>query len=360
MTDAAAPADRLVIHDLQASHLAGAIDEAMPRADFASAFAADVRRGLTAMPKRLPPKYFYDELGSLLFEAVCLTPEYYVTRAEDEIFAAHAGDIVCRAVGEGGGNVTASLALLELGSGSATKTARLIEAILLRQNELHYRSIDISAPVLERAARVLLQSYPSLHITAYAADYQTALRTLAASPSDAGASPALTLALFLGSNIGNFTRAEAVEFLRDLRGVLKTGDALLVGADLRKNSAVLEAAYDDALGITAAFNLNLLVRINRELGGDFQLDYFRHVAIYNDAEGLIEMHIASTRKQIVRLARLDLAIGFAADEHIHTENSYKYDLAELDCLAASAGFVREHTWFDRAERFSSNLFRAVE
>jgi dimethylhistidine N-methyltransferase len=223
---------------------------------------------------------------------------------------------------------------------------------------LHYSPVDISVSALERSASVLLQTYPTLRITAYAADYQTALRTLA---QNTGAKPHAerTLALFLGSNIGNFTRTEAVSFLRDLRGVLRADDALLIGADLRKDTNTLEAAYDDALGITAAFNLNLLVRMNRELGADFNLDSFRHIAVYREDEGRMEMHIESTGAQSVRLAALNLTIEFSSGERIHTENSYKYNLDELDQLAAYTGFARTETWFDEAHQFSSNLFRAV-
>lgn len=353
--------DRLVMHNLQSVEDANARRALEPLTD--STFAADVRRGLTAPAKHLPPKYFYDELGSQLFEAICLTPEYYITRAEDEILAHHADEIMRCAALDGSKfdsreSETASLSLLELGSGSGTKTRRIIEAALRRQPALHYSPVDISVSALERSASVLLQTYPSLRITGYAADYHTALRTLA-QDTEAKLHEERTLALFLGSNIGNFTRAEAADFLRDLRGVLEADDALLIGADLRKDREVLEAAYDDALGITAAFNLNLLVRMNRELGANFHVEFFRHVAAYSEEEGRVEMYIESRRSQCVRLAALDLAIEFAAGERIHTENSYKYDLGELDRLATSTGFVRDETWFDEARRFSSNLFRAA-
>lgn len=332
--------------------------------DLRAAFAADVTRGLQAQPKRLFPKYFYDELGSLLFAAICLLPEYYVTRAEDEILTRHAHEIVAMA-----GH--AQLTLLELGSGSATKTRRLIEALLARQTQLIYRPIDISAAALETSARVLLQSYPSLQVEAYASDYDTALAHLRreAASTSAGATDeqaqanldrAHTLALFLGSNVGNFDRAEAEQFLRSLRAVLHAGDALLLGADLKKDPAQLVAAYDDALGVTAAFNLNLLARLNREFDADFDPRAFQHVALYNEAHGRIELYLESRRAQVVRLPALDLTINFAAGERLHTENSHKYDLAELDELAASTGFTRTRTWLDAAQQFSSNLFIATE
>jgi len=335
--------------------------------DARALFAADVRRGLSTQPKQLCPKYFYDELGSLLFDAICLLPKYYLTRAEHEILTRHADEIIA-AVGSD------QITLLELGSGSAVKTRHLIEAILKRQTQLRYRPIDISAAALETSARVLLQSYPSLRIEAYASDYDTALahlhgKKLWARKREAdgqtttmhGAAPAdaRTLALFLGSNIGNFDRAEAEAFLRRLRDVLRTGDALLLGADLKKDPARLVAAYDDALGITAAFNLNLLARLNREFAADFDPRAFRHVALYNETHGRIELYLESRRAQVVHLPALSLEIAFAADERMHTENSYKYDLTELDELAARTDFARTRTWTDEAGQFSSNLLVAV-
>ena len=317
------------------------------RQETAGAFARDVCAGLRASPKRLLPKYFYDELGSQLFEAICLLPEYYLTRAENEILARHS-DEIADAVG---GTETA---LLELGSGSATKTRRIIEALLRRQAGLVYIPVDISASALEESARVLLQSYPALQIDAYASDYHTALPHLRERlPRDARA-----LVLFLGSNIGNFDREEALAFLRALRRVLRTNDALLLGADLKKDSALLEAAYDDALGVTAAFNLNLLARINREFEADFNLRAFKHVAVYNREAGRIEIYIESLVAQEVRVRALDLRISFDACERLHTENSYKYDGAELARLAARSGFRLAHTWLDSGEQFSSNLLLA--
>jgi dimethylhistidine N-methyltransferase len=313
-------------------------------------FAEDVRRGLTSRPKTLPPKYFYDELGSHLFDAICLLPEYYLTRAEAEIFARRAAEIVEAATSGAGVGVT----LVELGSGSASKTRRIIEALLERQKRLTYVPVDISDAALEASAHALLGDYEHLRVSAYAADYDTALPRLPPELEDGGRA----LVLFLGSNVGNFDRAEARDFLRRLRGVLRAGDRLLLGADLKKDGAVLEAAYDDALGVTAAFNLNLLARINRELGANFSLRDFRHVALYDEAEGRVEMHLESRREQTVSVGALGLEVPFRAGERIHTENSYKYSLEELSALAADAGFGRAHTWLDAGGRFSSNLFVA--
>lgn len=308
-------------------------------------FAEDVRKGLAAYPKRFLPKYFYDELGSQLFEAICLLPEYYLTRAENEILARYADEIAAAVDGE--------KTLVEMGSGSASKTRLIIEALLRSQPELLFMPVDISATALESSSRILLQSYPQLRIEAFAADYFAGLAELGKKPRRR------TLALFLGSNISNFDPDEALRFLQALRSVLNKGDALLLGADLKKDRAVLEAAYNDALGVTSAFNLNVLARINRELGSTFDLHAFRHRAFFNEAAGRIEIYIESLFKQTVRIAKLDLEVQFDAGELIHTENSYKYDRAGMDKLAAATGFECTRTWFDSQERFSSNLLLAV-
>lgn len=306
--------------------------------------AEDVRKGLSAQPKRFLPKYFYDELGSQLFEAICLLPEYYLTRAENEILERYADEIVAAIDGQ--------KTLVEMGSGSASKTRLIIEALLRRQSELLFMPVDISATALESSSRILLQSYPRLTIEAYAADYFAGLAELGKK------SRARTLALFLGSNISNFDLEEALRFLRAMRSVLQKGDALLLGADLKKDPAVLEAAYNDALGVTSAFNLNVLARINRELGGTFDLRAFRHRAYYNETVGRIEIYIESLANQQVRIEKLNLTVEFAEGELIHTENSYKYDKAGIEKLAAATDFKLSRTWLDSQERFSSNLLLA--
>lgn len=327
-----APDQRLFIHNLvKRDPLAGLAD--------------DVRRGLAAHPKRFLPKYFYDELGSQLFEAICLLPEYYLTRAENEILERYAGEIAA--------SVDGHITLVEMGSGSASKTRLIIEALLRRQQQLLFMPVDISASALESSSRILLQSYPGLTIEAYAADYFAGLAELGKKPRKR------TLALFLGSNISNFDLEEALRFLRALRSVLNKGDALLLGVDLKKDPAILEAAYNDALGVTSAFNLNVLARINRELGGTFDLHAFQHRAFYNEEIGRIEIFIESLVNQRVRIEKLDLEVEFAAGELIHTENSYKYDLAGITRLATNTGFERARTWLDSQERFSSNLLLAA-
>jgi L-histidine N-alpha-methyltransferase len=311
----------------------------------AGSFAEDVRRGLTSTPKVLHPKYFYDALGSRLFEAICELPEYYLTRTEAEIFAAHAGEIASALDGR--------LRLVELGSGDAQKTRLLIEAVLARQDELDYLPIDISRSAIELSGDRLLLAYPELRVTAYVAEYQAALRSLRCEPLPPGVTR--TLVLFLGSTIGNLDPAERTELLRDVRALLRPGDGLLLGTDLKKEEEVLLAAYDDALGVTSAFNLNLLVRINRELGGQIDLATFRHRARYDRQKGRIEMHLESRRDQIVSLRGLGLDIGFAAGETIHTESSYKFDREQIADLAARTGFELRRTWTDGDRRFGSHL-----
>jgi dimethylhistidine N-methyltransferase len=307
--------------------------------------AEDVRRGLSTQPKRFLPKYFYDQLGSQLFEAICLLPEYYLTRAENEILDRYADEIVAAVDGD--------ITLIEMGSGSASKTRLLIEALLRKQAELLFIPVDISASALDSSSRILLQSYPQLRVEAYAADYFAGLTELAKKQRGR------TLALFLGSNISNFDPEEALKFLRALRQVLLSGDALLLGADLKKDKATLEAAYNDALGVTAAFNLNVLARINRELGGNFDLRAFQHRAFYNEVLGRVEIYIESTRAQTVAISQLEMEVQFQAGEQIHTENSHKYDPSDIASLASATGFVHARTWLDGEARFSSNLLLAV-
>jgi dimethylhistidine N-methyltransferase len=325
-----------------------------PTRDAAAAFADDVRAGLTAPRKTIPPRYFYDDLGSCLFEAICRLPEYYLTRAENEILLAHTPAILDRAW-------RASAAegwLVELGAGSATKTRHLIGALLERGTRLRYLPIDISAAELERTGRALIKAYPSLHVTGVAAGFDAALARI---ESERRARPAgaPTLALFLGSTIGNLEPAERAPFLRAVRRILDRGDALLLGADRAKPAAEIVPGYDDALGVTAAFNLNLLQRINRELGGSFDLRRFRHHALYDEAHDRLEMHLVSLDAQRVRIAALGLEVAFQPGETIHTENSYKFSAEQLRALAADSQFELEQVWQDRAERFLLTLLRAL-
>jgi L-histidine Nalpha-methyltransferase len=310
-----------------------------------SAFADDVRAGLSATRKQLQPQYFYDALGSALFGAICELPEYYVTRAETEILTVRA-DEIAQAFGT-------PVRLLELGSGYARKTRLLFDAILGRQHELEYAPIDIDPHVLKASGRELLTAYTRLRISAVAADFHDVARAFAALPSCGDR----TIVLFLGSTIGNLDPADAATLLREIRSAITPHDALFLGADLVKPLDVLEPAYDDPLGVTRAFNLNLLARINRELGGHFDLQRFTHRAFFNAAASRIEMHLVSRGAQRVAIDDLALEVDFADGEAIHTENSYKYDDSMLAALAAAGGFTIERRWSDSRGWFADVLMR---
>lgn len=307
-------------------------------------FARDVRVGLTAARKWIPPRWFYDELGSSLFDTICFLPEYYVMRAEAEVLTTHRAEIAA-ALGT-------NLRLVELGSGAARKTRILFDAL---QPELEYVPVDVDASMLERVGRDLLHEYPSLRVVAVRSDFSRPSVALSLLPR----TRARTVVLFLGSTIGNLNPEEARSMLRDLRASLSPGDALLLGADLRKPLDVLEPAYDDVLGVTAAFNLNVLGRINRELGGAFDLKAFEHLAFYDREHGRIEMHLVSRRAQRVRIEKLELEIAFAAGERIHTESSYKHDASTLADLASASGFTIARTWTDARGWFADVLMLAA-
>ena len=271
--------------------------------------ARAVREGLTASRKRLPCRFFYDAEGSRLFEKITELPEYYLTRAGLEIMQERVAELVVR--------FPCGATLIELGSGSSANTRILIGQFLGRDGWLRYIPVDISRTILEESARTLLAEFPGLEVQAVAGEYQEAMAHLR---QDFGRPK---LILWLGSNIGNLDRPEAVGFLHRLRSLMASDDRLLVGIDLRKDRRVLEAAYDDAQGVTAQFNRNILARINRELGGEFDLSLFQHRARYDEDAGRIEMHLVSKVAQTVRMAALDLTVQFGPREEIHTENSYK-------------------------------------
>jgi len=321
----------------------------LPVPDDAPSFGSDVREGLSATPKYLYPKYFYDELGSILFEAICVLPEYYVTRAEAAILVAHAGEMVA--------GLERPVELVELGSGSSIKTRYLIEALLARQAQLVYSPIDISESAIEGSCDGLLRTYPELSIRAYVGDYVGTFATLPR--HERGLARGSILVLFLGSTLGNLETADRVELLRAVRARLAPGDAMLLGTDLVKPAAILEPAYDDALGVTAAFNLNLLARINRELGGRFDLAAFRHRAVWNAERSRVEMHLVSRREQTVAIEGLEMEVSFAEGESILSECSYKFDRETIVELADTAGFELSRRWTDPDRLFGSNLLVAV-
>ena len=304
-------------------------------------FRDDVIAGLSAQRKRIPPKYFYDATGSRLFEQITQLPEYYPTRTELQILADNAAEIVKV--------VLPGAALVEFGSGSATKVRILLRAA----PELSaYVPVDISVEYLDGEAERLRREFPGLTVLPVAADF-TQDFALPAAVLDRP-----RMGFFPGSTIGNFEPHEAAAFLRHAARMLGAGAELIVGVDLVKDPDVLHAAYNDAAGVTARFNLNVLVRINRELGGNFDLSAFTHRAIYNRERHRIEMHLISKKSQTVRL--LGTSFSFRPGESIHTENSYKYSLERFAALAQGAGWRVRESWTDAARMFSVHALEAAE
>jgi L-histidine Nalpha-methyltransferase len=313
------------------------------------AVAQAAREGLTAAPKTLPPWLFYDHAGSQLFEQITALPEYYLTRTERSIFAANADTIFS--------SLTQPVTLAELGAGTAAKTGILLRALTRLQPTVLYQPIDISPTALDDACVTLESTLPAVTIRPQVANYITQPFTLERPPN------ATILALYIGSSIGNFSPAEARAILRNLRSQLAPGDALLLGTDLApsptKSIETLLAAYDDDAGTTAAFNRNLLARLNRDLGADFNLDCFRHRALWNPAHSRIEMHLESLRPQRVRIpansAGPALTVTLAAGETIHTENSYKFTPATLSALLSDSGFISSQLFTDPDHLFAVTL-----
>lgn len=304
-------------------------------------FAEDVAAGLSANPKRLNSKYFYDAVGSVLFDAITQLPEYYLTRAETDVLREWGWEIV-RALGN-------PVEFIELGSGSATKTRLLIEETLRVQRTLRYSPIDISAEALRAAAGSLVDTYPALRVRGYVGDYLSILDTPHLQRTDK------VLVMFMGSNIGNYEPADAVVLLRKVAAMLKPGDGLLLGADLKKDRRELLLAYDDPAGVTAAFNKNLLARINRELGGDFDVKTFEHVVEYDEERGGVHSYLAATSEQSVNVGAAGLQLHFEPGDRIHTESAYKYTAQNIAEMAGSAGLNVARSWTDSAGRFSVNL-----
>src|SRR5690242_13054959 len=296
-------------------------------------FQRTVLAGLSRTPRAIPPKFLYDARGSALFDAICELPEYYLTRTETEILRRHAADIASRA-GPG-------TALIEFGSGSSVKSRLLLDAL---QNLALYSPIDISRRHLDQTAARLRGDYPTLRIEPICADYMS----LADLPRIDGAAP--RLGFFPGSTIGNLEPHEAVIFLRRARELLGEGGALVLGVDLKKDPRRLHDAYNDSAGVTAAFTLNLLRRMNRELQATFELDAFAHEAFYNSAGGRIEIYFRSLRAQSVTVA--GRSFPFAEGERVHTEYSYKYDIPQLEAMSRQASFRLQRIWTDPDRQFA--------
>lgn len=305
-------------------------------------FAVDVLDGLSARPKRLSPRYFYDDLGSALFEAITLLPEYGLTRADERLLRIHADDIAAFA------NCVGTVA--ELGSGSGKKTRHILEAMCGRNAALRYRPIDVSVAALTACQREL---ETVCEVDPVRGDW---LQGIAEVTNQRRPNESLLL-LFLGSSIGNLDRAAIPDFLRSVRSHLQPGDLFLLGADLVKDVDRMIAAYDDPTGVTAAFNLNLLARINRECDADFDLRTFAHEIRWNESERRIEMHLLSCRDQQIHLAALDTFIKFRSGETIWTESSHKFTRGELDEYARSSGFQALIAWVDQDWPFAETIWR---
>jgi len=298
-----------------------------------AAFRADVLRGLSAPTKELPCKYFYDEAGSELFERITALPEYYLTRTERAIMARHAPEMAAL--------LGRRCLLIEYGSGNSTKTRLLLDHLT---SPAAYVPVDISAEHLLRSAGALAEAYPEIKVLPVCGDFTRPLELPVPS-----APAARRVVYFPGSTIGNFTPPESAALLRQTAGLCGGGGGFLLGADLRKEPRLIEAAYNDSQGVTAQFNRNLLVRINRELDADFVVSQFAHRAFYNAAEGRIEMHLVSRRDQVVRIGAAEFFL--AAGESIRTEYSHKYTISELTALAAAQGWAVQRVWTDEHKSF---------
>jgi L-histidine N-alpha-methyltransferase len=308
-------------------------------------FAADVRAGLTKPgQKELLSKYLYDDVGSALFEVISRLPEYGLTRADERLLRRHAGDIVER--------MSTPVAVAELGSGSGKKTRQILQALCRRQRTSYY-PIEISPTALAMCQREL-SDIDCISILGFEREYLDGLLEVAAQRRTGQH----LLVLFLGSTIGNFDPMAGLRFLNQVRRILQPGDSLLLGTDLVKSSAQLLAAYDDELGVTAAFNLNLLARINRELDGNFDLAHFEHVAKINHQSRSVEMHLRSVRRQTVNIPAAGVAVEFLEDETIWTESSHKYSLEEVCQMSRTAGFRCDVQWVDDQWPFAENLLVA--
>lgn len=311
-----------------------------------SAVIREVQRGLLKQPRSLAPWMFYDAHGSRLFERITTLPEYYLTRTERDIFASFAEAIIASAKGGGPG----SLRVVELGAGAASKTGILLEAIVHMQGEVVYLPVDISSEALEMARESIASSFEKVRIEPIVANYVT-------HPPQLEPYHGTTLAMYIGSNIGNYSPQEARTILRNLMSQVKPGDALLLGTDMVKDVPTLVAAYNDKEGVTAAFNLNILHRLNRELGADFDTTRFRHRAVWNQQESRMEMHLESIHDHGVCIPAAEVYIRFAKCETIHTENSYKFTYGAVRALLEDAGFEVEQTWMDRRQWFAVTLAR---
>jgi len=320
--------------------------------DVSDEFAFDVLTGLAESPKRLPSRYFYDDRGSEIFQHIMGLDEYYLTGCEEEILSEH-GDAILAATGAG------PLSLVDMGAGDGKKTLLLLDRLAGAGRPCHYLPIDISEAAIDGLCSLVSERYPELRVEGLVSEYFQGLQWLGLQARSGGesATNASQLVLFLGSNIGNLDRPRARTFLRRLWTGLAPGDHVLIGFDLKKDIDLLLHAYNDSGGVTASFNLNLLDRINRELGGQFAVDRFRHFSTYNVFSGAMESYLVSLDPQEVRIDRLKSSFTFRAWEPIHTEYSYKYLRADIERLAAESGFAVVEHFRDRRGYFVDSLWR---
>jgi dimethylhistidine N-methyltransferase len=309
--------------------------------------AAAVTEGLVSQPRWLPSWLFYDEAGSRLFDQITELPEYYLTRTERAILTRHASEIIAAAAGDD------ALQIVELGAGSCDKTRLLLRAAVSRQDTVLYEPVDVSATALAEAQQRIEAEIPGVLVSPRVEDYTHAF-TL-----DPPLFGQRRMVLYIGSSIGNFELHEAAALLGNVRAALTPGDSILLGVDMVKDEGTLLDAYDDSAGVTADFNRNILLRLNREFGANFDAEAFAHRAAWNPAHSRMEMHLESRILQAVQIPGLDLNLSFRAGETIHTENSYKYRPGQAEALLRSAGFAAEHTWTDERGWFAVHLARAV-
>lgn len=312
-------------------------------------FAYDVLVGLSERPKRLPSKYFYDDAGSRYFQRIMALPEYYLTDCELEILLKHAGDMVASLASRG------PLNLVDLGAGDGKKTLVVIEHLRKLGADFTFVPIDISEGAMRQLVGTVRERMPDVRVEGLVSEYADGVHYLGREHGDRQ-----NLVLFLGSNIGNFSMLQARAFLRRLWSVLRDGDHVMIGFDLKKDIEVLLAAYNDSEGVTAAFNLNLLRRMNRELGADFDLSAFRHYGTYNVFSGAMESYLVSLAPQVVRLDALEQSFAFDAWEPLHTEYSYKYLRTDVDLLARETGFTVETRFEDERRWFVEALWRVMK
>lgn len=330
------PIRKTIVNDLLSVYYIGNVED--------SSFADDVRKGLTAKNKYLLPKYFYNKEGSELFEKICMTEEYYVTRTESSILKKYTADIAKY-------NLNKKM-LMELGSGSSVKTKYIINALIENYRYLHYVPIDVS-DIMITSSKELISENTGLRISAMMAEYEAGINASSQLFNE------LKLILFLGSSIGNFDLFSAEQFIRYVGSNMKDGDSMLIGFDMVKDINVLNSAYNDKEGVTAAFNLNVLKRINNELGGNFNLNNFEHLAFFNPQQSRIEMHLVSKEEQIISIDALNMDVAFKAGERIHTENSYKFSPEMIGEIAAYSGLNSTKFWTDENKYFRLYLFSKI-